>query len=82
MNIVKKHGDTVHRCGRHFFIKVFDSFGISNYGSRRRELFDVYDCTLKHYANVDATNRCNTYFIWYKEKVLLPIWTELDLINK
>ena len=37
-------------------------------------MFDLYDCTLNHYDNVDATKRCNTDFICYKEKVLFSIW--------
>ena len=37
-------------------------------------MFDVHGCILKHDKDLDATKRCEDYFNWYKQRVLLPIW--------
>lgn len=54
--------------------KVHDSYGKSHYGTMRRKSFDTNDLELKRKGHDTACKRCDSFYGWYKSKVLFPIY--------
>ena len=60
----------------HMVSKVHNSYGKSHYGTMTRKTFDPKDFELKLQHNEAACKRCNSFFDWYRNKILLPLYNK------
>ena len=60
----------------HMVSKVHNSYGKSHYGTMTRKTFDPKDFELKLQQNEAACKRCNSFFDWYRNKILLPLYNK------
>ena len=80
------HRKKIHRYAsrnwEQMVLKVHDSYGKSHYGTMVRKTFDSKDLVLKHEGDNAAHARCNSFFKWYKNKVLFPIYKDSHDFNQ